>query len=484
MIEPSTKTKRVAVIGGGITGLAAAHRIHELDPDVEIVLVESSDRLGGAIQTVRQDQFLVERGPDMFTTKDDDALNLCRRLGCDSELIETNTAHRRAFVVRRKRLHPVPAGFTLLSPSQVLPLLFTRLLSPLGKLRVLGEYWVATRRDASDESLADFTRRRFGNEMFERIVQPLVGGIYTADPEKLSMQATLAQFVEMEQVHGGLIRGGRQARRVTKNQAGESGARYGMFLTLRNGLSTLVDQLAQQLPAGSIHLDKTVTRVTGSEHEGWLLDFAAGNQVRQDQVACDGVIVATPIHVAARLLATVDEQLSGELGQVQTASSAVVISGYRREAISHPLDGFGFVVPAREKRSILATSFSSVKFTGRAPEGHVLLRTFVGGAGQPEILLKPDDEIQSLVHHELEDLVGVRESPVINEVVRWNNAMPQYHLQHLDRVEEIDQAVARYPGLEIAGNGLRGVGIPQCIGSGESAAGRLMDSWHQSSLSS
>ncbi|MEO2021268.1 MAG: protoporphyrinogen oxidase, partial [Pirellulaceae bacterium] len=357
MIEPSTKMKRVAVIGGGITGLATAHRIHELDPHVEIVLVESSDRLGGAIQTVRQDQFLVERGPDMFTTKDDDALNLCRRLGCDSELIETNTAHRRAFVVRRNRLHPVPAGFTLLSPSQVLSLLSTRLLSPWGKLRVLGEYWVSIRRDASDESLADFTRRRFGNEMFERIVQPLVGGIYTADPEKLSMQATLAQFVEMEQVHGGLIRGGRQARRVAKNQPGESGARYGMFLTLRNGLSTLVDQLAQQLPAGSIHLDTTVTRVTGSEQEGWLLDLAAGNQVGQDQVACDGVIVATPIHVAARLLATVDEQLSEQLGQVQTASSAVVISGYRREAISHPLDGFGFVVPAREKRSILATSF-------------------------------------------------------------------------------------------------------------------------------
>ncbi|MEC9003506.1 MAG: protoporphyrinogen oxidase [Planctomycetota bacterium] len=477
MSDPSTKMKRVAVIGGGITGLAAAHRIQELDPQVEVVLVESSDRLGGAIQTVQCDQFLVERGPDMFTTKDDDALNLCRRLGCDSELIETNTSHRRAFVVRRNRLYPVPAGFTLLSPSRVLPLLFTGLLSPLGKLRVLAEYWVSTRRETSDESLASFTRRRFGNEMFERIVQPLVGGIYTADPEKLSMQATLAQFVEMEQVHGGLIRGGRRARQAAKTQADESGARYGMFLTLRNGLSDLVDRLAQQLPAGSIHLDTSVTRVTGNEHDGWVLDLAAGNQMGQAQVACDGVIVATPVHVAARLLATVDEPLSSQLGQVQAASSAVVISGYRREAIGHPLDGFGLVVPAREKRSILAASFSSVKFAGRAPEGHVLVRTFVGGARQPEILRKDDDEIQSLVHHELAELIGVREGPMINEVVRWDNAMPQYHLQHLDRVAEIEHGCARYPGLEIAGNGLRGVGIPQCIRSGESAAGRLIDAW-------
>jgi len=474
----------VAVIGGGITGLAAAHRIHELDPQVEVVLVESANRLGGAIQTVQLDQFLVERGPDMFTTKDDDALNLCQRLGCDSELIETNTSHRRAFVVRRNRLYPVPAGFTLLSPSRILPLLSTGLLSPLGKLRVLAEYWVSTRRETSDESLANFTRRRFGNEMFERIVQPLVGGIYTADPEKLSMQETLAQFVEMEQVHGGLIRGGRRARQAAKTQTDESGARYGMFLTFRNGLSDLVDRVTQQLPAGSIHLDTSVTRVTGNEHDGWVLDLAAGNQMGQDQVTCDGVIVATPVHVAARLLATVDEPLSSQLGQVQAASSAVVISGYRREAISHPLDGFGFVVPAREQRSILAASFSSVKFAGRAPEGHVLVRTFVGGARQPEILLKDDDEIQSLVHHELADLIGVREGPRVNEVVRWNNAMPQYHLQHLDRVTEIERSCARYSGLEIAGNGLRGVGIPQCIRSGESAAGRLIDSWHQPSLSS
>ena len=474
--DQSTGTKRVAVIGGGIAGLSAAHRIRELDKSVEIVLMESLDRLGGAIQTIERDEFLVEQGPDMLATKDPWALDLCRRLGCESDLIETEAAFRRAFVARGNRLHPVPAGFTLLSPSQLLPLITTRLLSPLGKLRALGEYWVRARRDVADESLADFTRRRLGSEVFERIVQPLVGGIYTADPEQLSMQATLAQFVEMERVHGGLIRGARQARKVTQQQGSESGARYGMFVTLRYGLAGLVERLAERLPEGSVQLNTVVDQITPTDNDRWEIAMAKGSLPGKTVKTFDGVVVATPVHVAARLLSTSDATLSSRLGRIDSASSAVVINGFRREDISHPLDGFGFVVPAREQRTILACSFSSIKFAGRAPAGKVLLRTFVGGACQPEMLEKPDEEIQLSVQKELQELIGVQGNPIFQQVIRWTRAMPQYHVGHLQRVDEIQQDVARYPGLELAGNGLHGVGIPQCIHSGESAAERLLNS--------
>jgi len=475
--DQSTGIKRVAVIGGGIAGLSAAHRIRELDKSVEIVLMESLDRLGGAIQTIERDEFLVEHGPDMLATKDPWGLDLCRRLGCESDLIETEAAFRRAFVARGTRLHPVPAGFTLLSPSQLLPLITTRLLSPLGKLRALGEYWVRSRRDAADESLADFTRRRLGSEVFERIVQPLVGGIYTADPEKLSMQATLAQFVEMERAHGGLIRGARQARKVTQQQGSESGARYGMFVTLRNGLSGMVQRLAEKLPEGSVQLNTVVDQITPTADDRWAIVTAEESLTDQSTNMFDGVVVATPVHAAGRLLRSTNATLSDQLGGIDSASSAVVINGFRREDISHPLDGFGFVVPAREKRTILACSFSSIKFAGRAPAGKVLLRTFVGGACQPEMLEKSDEEIQLSVQRELQELIGVQGEPIFAQVVRWTRAMPQYHVGHLQRVDEIEQHVARYPGLEMAGNGLHGVGIPQCIHSGESAVERLFNSW-------
>ena len=484
MTEQSTTVKRVAIIGGGIAGLSAAHRIHELEAKTEIVLIESRDRLGGVIQTVRHEDFLVERGPDMLATKDKWALDLCQRIGCESELIETNSANRRAFVVRRNRLHPVPAGFTLLSPSQLVPLLRTRLLSPLGKLRALSEYWVRSRRDTADESLADFTRRRLGKEVFERIVEPLVGGIYTADPEKLSMQATLPQFVEMEQVQGGLIRGARQAKRADQRQDAASGARYGMFVTLREGLATMVESLVARLPGESIHLNTAAGQLKPADNNRWELKLSEGNLHGQTSATFDGIVLAAPIHVAALLLENTDADLASRLGRVDSASSAVVVSGYRREDISHPLNGFGFVVPSRENRSILACSFSSVKFAGRAPEGNVLLRTFVGGACQPEMLQKSDDEIQSMVQRELQQLIGVQQEPVFAEVVRWPRAMPQYHLGHLQLVEEIEQQVTRFPGLELAGNGLRGVGIPQCIHSGEIAGERLLDSWKKTATGS
>lgn len=461
--------RRVVVVGGGITGLAAAHRLLELDATLDVLLLEASGRLGGVLQTERRNGFLVERSADMFTTRDPWALELCRRIGLEKELIETRAEHRRAFVVRQGRLIPVPAGFSLMTPTRLWPLVTTPLLSWRGKLRLAGEYFVAARREEGDESLADFARRRLGNEVFRWLIQPVVGGIYTADPERLSMAATMRQFVEMERRHGGLIRGvQRQAGK--RDMRAASGARYGMFVAPRDGMSRLIEAIAERLPADTVRLGRAVQQIEPGSEGGWRLSLQGG-----EPLEADALILATPAPVAARLLDPVHAELAGEVRGIPHAGAAVVVRGYRRDQLDHPADGFGFVVPLAEGRRILAGSFASVKFAGRAAEEHLLLRTFVGGACQPELLQLSDAQIERLVDEELGQLLGARGRPLFSEVVRWENTMPQYHVGHLDRVRRIEAHVESLPGLELCGNAYRGVGIPFCVHDGERAAESLLN---------
>jgi oxygen-dependent protoporphyrinogen oxidase len=471
--------RRIAVVGGGIAGLAAAHRVGELEPAAEVTLFEASDRLGGVLRSDRRDGWLIERSADMFTTREPWALDLCRRIGIADELIETDARFRRAFVARRGRLVPVPEGFTLMSPAKVWPILTTPLLSPLGKLRLAGEYFVRCKQDSSDESLESFVVRRFGREAFDRLIQPLIGGIYTADPARLSMQATLPQFVALERQHGSLIRGMRRkpAEMTGKGAAVEgqgSGARYGQFVAPQGGMQRLVDALAGQLPAGTVRLQACVDRIERVAHNGaeavWQVSVCGHPQPDP----FDALILAAPAPQCTRLLAFVNHELAALVGQIPYAGCSVAVLGVRRDQIAHPLDGFGFVVPAIEKRRILAGSMASVKFPGRAPEGHVLLRVFVGGALQPALAELPDDETRSLVLAELGDLMGLSGQPEFCEIARWLGAMPQYHIGHLSLVEAIEQRTAAIPGLALAGNAYRGVGIPQCIKSGEAAAERIL----------
>ena len=462
--------RRIAVIGGGITGLAAAHRLLELDSRLEIALLESGPRLGGILQTIHQDGYLIERSADMFTTREPWGLDLCRRLGIEAELIETNQRHRRAFVAHRGKLVPVPEGFTLMSPAKIGPILSTPLLSLRGKLRLACEYFTPAAKNGGDESLQSFAVRRFGREVFERLVQPLIGGIYTADPAVLSMQATMPQFVAMERQHGSLIRAARAAKPAKEKPTASlgSGARYGMFLAPRIGMQQLVDALAAKLPTNCIQLNCPVERM--ERREGWEVTLPGGLPPEK----FDAVILATPAPIAARLLASTDPGLASNVGSIPQAGCTVAVLGYRREQIAHPLDGFGFVVPAVEKRRIFAGSFSSVKFEGRAPPGKVLLRIFLGGALQPEMGQLPDVETRRLVQEELAELLGVQGPPEFCQVIRWHGAMPQYHVGHLELAAKIAAAVANIPGLAVAGNSFHGVGVPYCIHDGEQAAERLL----------
>ena len=469
-MSQATAPRRIAVIGGGITGLAAAHHLRELRPDWDTILFESSDRLGGVLQTEHRDGLLIERSADMFTTRDPWAMDLCRRLGMADQLIGTNPVGRRAMVVSSGRLCAVPDGFTLMAPARVWPVLTTPILTWRGKLRLAWEFFVKARRETSDESLESFAVRRLGREAFERLIQPLISGIYTADPSRLSMEAALPQFVEMERRYGSVTRA---LRAAPQQQAGrqEGGARYGLFVAPRDGIGAMIEALARRLPMESVRFKTPVSGLSRNEMGQWVL--------RGDtpQVAAerpfDGVVLATRAYQSGMLVESVDPALGNLLRSVHYASAAVVVLVVHRDQIAKPFESFGFVVPLREQRRILAASFSNLKFAGRAPSEQRIIRVFIGGACQPELLENDDATLQRIAMEELGALIGLQGAPQFAEVVRWTDAMPQYHVGHVGVVREIELLVAKHPGLALAGNAYHGVGIPFCIRSGESAAKTL-----------
>jgi len=461
---------RLVVVGGGITGLAAAHHALELARArriaLELTLVEARERLGGTIATERAGGFLIEAGPDSFLSEKPWALALCRRLGLEDRLARTDDRYRKVFVWHAGRLHPLPDGWELLAPTRLAPFLSSRLFSWPGTLRMAFDL-VLPRGIADDESLGAFVRRRLGREALERVAQPLVAGIYTADPDDLSLTATMPRFAELEKQERSIILGLRRARRRAL-ETGVSGARWSLFVTLKEGMEDLVAALATRLQPGTVLLKQ---RVAGVERRGdrWRVATAEGADLDADRV-----IVATESHAAARMLRYVDPTLATLLAEIPYASSATVTLGYRRADVPHPLDGFGFVVPRTEKRALLACTFSSVKYAGRAPEGDVLLRAFVGGALNEAVLELDDAPLVMRARAELREALGITAAPALARVFRWPKAMPQYHVGHLARVETIERRAGALPGLDLAGGAYRGVGIADCVRSGEAAAERAL----------
>lgn len=471
------------MVGAGISGLAAAHRLRELTPNWSVVLLEAANRPGGVLYTERCGGYLLEHSADSFLSNMPEAMALCRRVGL-VDLVGMRPEARRAYVVRRGQLLPIPDGFSLLAPARIWPLLATPILSWRGKLRVLAEWFVPPRRDGVDETLAEFACRRLGREAFERLVQPLVAGIYTSAAERLSVAAALPRFVELERNHGSLARGLRREARAAKArqlvpsvpsslqgaplQAGDdahsTGARYGLFVAPRDGLSSLVSAVAARLPADVLRLGTRVQRLhRGDGH--WGLELQQGTRL-----GAHALVLAVGAPEAARLLAPLHPPIAAELGAIEYAGTTLVLLGYARDAFPHLPQGSGFVVPAIEKRRILAASFASEKFPGRAPPDRVLVRVFVGGATQPELLELSDEETVSLARAELSELLSIRAEPELVRVVRWTRQMPQYHVGHLARLERIKTHLAELPGLLLAGNAYQGVGIPHCIRSGQHAA--------------
>ncbi|MYA77116.1 MAG: protoporphyrinogen oxidase [Gemmatimonadetes bacterium] len=483
---------KVVVVGGGIAGLSAAHRLTESGhPGLEVTLLERSDRFGGTIRTVEREGCLVELGPDSFLTSKPWLSDLAGRLGVADRIIPTARTHRRSHVVHRGKLHPLPDGFLMMAPTRLWPMVGTSLFSWKGKARCALDLVLPRGSATGDESLGAFVRRRFGGEVLKRVVQPLIGGIYAGDPDTLSLKATIPRFFEMEQRHRSVIKAMvAQRRAAAKQQRGASagstaakhrgqasadsggpagsGARYGELASFDRGMEIIVQALLQQLPSDAMHTQAEVTRLT-RDGSGWNLACGDGRDYH-----VDGVILAVPSRHAAELLHGTDSGLFEELAAIPHASSAVMNLAYRRSDVPHPLDCFGFVVPAVEGREIIACTFSSVKFPNRAPEGLVLLRVFLGGMLQQELLRSDDEVLLRIVRGELRDLMGIESEPLHTELARYPDAMPQYLVGHGRRVERIESLLGRHPGLALAGNAYGGVGLPDCVRSGEQAAERVL----------
>jgi protoporphyrinogen/coproporphyrinogen III oxidase len=467
----SAATGHVVVLGGGITGLAAAHRLLQVQvgaaPGLRVTLVEADDRLGGKIVTERSDGFVIEGGPDSFLATKARGIGLCEELGIadhsQMHLQGVRPQRRRAFVLWRGKLHDLPGGLSGLVPTRLAPLARSTLLSPLGKARVALDYVLPARRAEGDESLGGFVRRRLGREAWERLVEPLMAGIYAADGDQLSLAATFPHLREAERRYGGLIKGVLAARRMAP---GLVSAPESAFLTPAAGLDALVMALEKRLRDGgaAFVLDDAAVAVTPSG-SGYAVRLAVGGSIQTD-----AVIVATPAHAAATCLADFDPVLATELAAIPLASTAIVTLAYRREEISHPLDGHGYVIPRAEESPVLACTWSSRKWAGRAPEGWELIRVFIGRAGQEDVLAADDETLVVLALQEVAARLGVTAPASLTRVRRWPRGMPQYLLGHRERVARIEAACRKHVGLYLAGNAFHGVGLPDCIVSGERAA--------------
>ncbi|MDR1385941.1 MAG: protoporphyrinogen oxidase [Planctomycetaceae bacterium] len=469
--------KTLAVLGAGISGLSAAYRLHKLCPDATLHVWDQQERTGGVLTTLYQNGYQIEQSADNFITTVPHLVSLCRELGIAEELVSTTPRFRRTYVVRKKHLYLLPDGFLMMAPSKMYPLAITPVLSPLGKLRAALEYFLPPSRSDDDETMKSFVTRRLGREVFERLVEPLVSGVYAADMNKLSLMATLPRFREMERQHGSLIRAMRRQMRVnkqTKSQSQESGARYSMFVTLRGGLSRVTDTLAANLPDHSVQLNKRAEKLELFTDESGGVKWRITDQNGFAE-SYDAVISALPSYEAARLLLPTYQRLGELLSGIEHSGTAIVTLAFDASQVKKRLCGMGFVVPKIENSPILAGSFSSMKYEHRAPAGKQLIRIFAGGARSPEMADMPDKQLLSLIKQELRPLLNIDGEPELEVVAHWQRTMPQYHLGHLERIREVNAITAKISNLALAGNFLDGVGIPVCSLSGQNAAEKIAE---------
>ena len=459
------------VVGGGISGLATAYELARRK--VPFVLLESGSRAGGVVLSEQIDGYTIDAGPDALLVQKTEAVRLCGELGLGDRLMPSKLP-RLAFIQRGGTLYSLPAASVLGIPTRWGPFLRTRLFSWPGKIRMGAEMFVPRRREDSDESIESFMMRRFGAEATEYLAEPLLAGIHAGDVGRLSIASLFPRLVQAERNHGSLLRAFRQ------EPAGPSSS-DGPFRSLPGGLSEMIDALVRALPAGSLRFNQPVTDVAvtrsgfegrgGSEPAAFRVQTAAG-----DEITARSLVLAAPSYVNARILRNTDRDLADLLDAVPYASTATIALAFPRDAVRHPMQGSGFVVPRSERTGILAGSWMSSKWPHRAPEGRVLLRAFVGGARDPKALERSDPELVSLACQALGRVLGITGAPLLTRVYRWNRANAQHEVGHLARVAAIERALVRQPGLFVTGSGYRGVGIPDCVADGR-ATGKLASEW-------
>jgi protoporphyrinogen/coproporphyrinogen III oxidase len=469
---------RIAIIGGGISGLAAAFELEELRRNasaaVEYVLFEASTRLGGVLRTENIDGCIVEAGPDSFITEKPWASDLCRELGLGDQLIGSNDADRKTYILTKGRLVEMPDGLMFMVPTKIMPTVMSPLFSWKTKLRMVKELFLP-RNFGADESVAAFVERHYGTEMVDRLADPLLSGVYGGEAASLSLRAVLPRFHAMEDSHGSLGRAMLAARKKKSAAATSVAATKSappLFTSLKNGMQQLAEAIVSRLK-GTL-LTNTPVQALQREAGGWVV--SAGMQ----SDCFDAVIIALPAPAAAQVLRMVSPELSGELGAIQYSSSITVGLGYDREVRQSLPPGFGFLVPRSEGKKLLAATFVHNKFPHRAPDDRALLRCFFAGRNAESVWTLGDEQIIGIVRNELQQILGpqtcgLRAEPLFARVYRWKSAMAQYGVGHLERLDRMERLRQQLPGLALAGNAYRGIGVPDCVRSGRDAVTSVVE---------
>jgi protoporphyrinogen/coproporphyrinogen III oxidase len=462
---------KVVILGGGITGLAAAHALLRPAGAFEITLVEREARLGGNIRTVQRDGFVMDGGPDSWVASKPHATALAKSLGLERRLIPTRPENRHVYIAWAGALHPLPEGMVLGIPTEVMPIVKTPLFSWDAKLRMALEPLIPPRAwlGDEDESIGDFVARRLGDEVAQRLAGPLLGGIFAGDAGDLSVRAAFPQFVDAEKRHGSLIRAMIALRAARRSGGGKEAS---AFLSLEGGLGELIDALAAKVAASvRVRTGVAARRIDRRRTEagGFLVELDDG-----EALEADDLLLASPLPVTAELARGIDATLSDALGAFEAASTATAFLAYPESAVPRRLDATGFLVPREMRRPILASTWVSSKWEHRAPAGTVLLRVFFGGASGGAVLENDDAELVVLAREELRSLMGIEDAPTFTQVFRFSRASPQPKVGHLGRVRAVKNRLARFPGLYVAGNGFEGSGIPDCVKFAEAAAGEIL----------
>jgi len=453
--------KRVAIIGGGIAGLSAAYYLEKAKQNgarLDWVLFEKSDRLGGVIETEQRDGFVLEAGPDSFLTAKPDAARLCAELGLADQLISSNDRDRKTYILVKGQLVPIPQGLEFMVPTRVWPMLTTPLFSLGTKLHMAREWFSARRSEAGDESVGEFVRRHFGQEMVDRVAEPLLAGVYGGDSERLSVRAVLPRFAEMERESGSLVRATLKAK---KKRLG--GKPQPLFTSLKNGMQQMVDALVSALPKSSLRLGQK-NLLLRPVNEDWQVENGGIQEKFQ------AVLLAVPALAAAEMLRQFHPGLIEGLRKIEYTSSVAVALAY--ENIKLPA-GHGFLVPRSEERKLMACTFVHKKFPYRVPDGKQLLRCFFSSSRLPDLLSYSDDDFAMMAQQELKDILGISSQPIFARTFRWDRAMAQYETGHLERVVAMEKIMDEMPGFHIIGNSFHGIGVPDCIKSARRAVEKI-----------
>ncbi len=460
--------KRIAIVGGGISGLSAAYTLEEKRQSgtpVQYVLFESTSRLGGVLVTDRIDGCIVEAGPDSFLTEKPWAAELCRKIGLGDQLIGSNDAERKTYILAKGKLVAMPDGLMFMVPTKIMPTVFSSLFSWRTKMRMAAEWFHPPNKADDDETVARMVERHYGTEMVDLLADPLLSGVYGGEAAALSVRAVLPRFAEMESKHGSLGRAMLSARR--KMPAALKTPARPLFTSLKDGMQQMVDALVARLDAHSLQTSAPVLSVIRQDN-GWTV--CAGYNTDH----FDAVIIALPARAAADVLQTADENLARDLGEIQYSSSVTVTLGYDQKVRASLPPGFGFLVPRSAGRRMLAATFVHNKFPHRALENRAIIRCFLGGARDERILLSSEADILEIVRAELRQIIALHAEPLFARVYKWNSAMAQYSVGHLERLQRIESLRQNLHGLALAGNGYNGIGVPDCVRSGVEGAGKVL----------